>query len=249
MIRVLLVDDEPMAMVSLKYLLSAYSSVCVVGECNSAAEAIECCSREKVDAAFLDIEMPGVKGVELSHRLRAIQPELMLIFVTAYSEYAVKAFELAAQDYLLKPVTRDRLALAMAKIEQALATQTRPASDKQPAEGLSPDGSIIGKADGRTYRVDIGEVLYLEVRERRVFIVTAQREFRVQGALADWESRLPSSVFCRCHTSFIVNTKKIEYIENFSKNTYTIKLSGVETTLPLSRKFSTRFKILPGARK
>ena len=240
MIRTILVDDEPMALVTLKYLLSSYPSVSIVGECCEAQQALKFCAAEHVDVVFLDIEMPGIKGVELAKRLRALRPDLTLVFVTAYGEYAVKAFEIDAQDYLLKPVTRDRLALTMSKIEQF---RTEPPTDKQTSvEFLPVDGFIIGKASGRSYHLEIKDIFFLEVKDRHVLAATQQGFFRLQRTLGEWEKRLSKVDFCRCHISFIVNLKKIEYIEAFFKNAYIIKISDSEKMIPLSRNYAAKIK-------
>lgn len=240
MIRTLLVDDEPMAIVALKYLLSSYPAVLITGECCDAKQTLEFCASEQVDLVFLDIEMPGIKGTELAKRLRVLQPDLMLVFVTAYGEHAVTAFEIDAQDYLLKPVTRDRLALAMNKIEQSQVE--RHPVEQASAEHLTTDEFIIGKASGRSYHLEIKDILFLEVKDRHVLVATQQGYFRVQRSLGEWEQRLSKADFCRCHISFIVNLKKIEYIEPFFKNAYTIKISGSEKTIPLSRSYAAKIK-------
>ena len=136
MIRVLLVDDEPMANTTLRHLLKAFPSVEVAGVCTEPEAALEFCAARPVDAVFLDIEMPRVKGMELADKIRRLLPEVWLVFVTAYPDYALRAFDISALDYLLKPVGRDRLACTSTGSSDKRRTR-RQTRRRPPGNGLS----------------------------------------------------------------------------------------------------------------
>lgn len=230
MIRVLLVDDEPMANITLRHLLKAFPSVEVAGACTEPEAALEFCAAQPVDAVFLDIEMPRVKGLELADKIRSLLPEVRLVFVTAYPDYALRAFDISALDYLLKPVGRDRLACTIDRIErQTAASQVDSQAD--------PWQWIIGKAGSRVCRLLAGDILFLAVEERRTFAVTEQEKVRVTGSLSHWRAELPPQRFFRCHGSYLVNLEKIVSIEPGLGKSWSLRLAGCAEPVPVSRHF------------
>ena len=226
MIRVLLVDDEPMANTTLRYLLRAFPVVEVAGDCTSPEAALEFCATRPVDAVFLDIEMPRVKGMELADKISRLLPEALLVFVTAYPDYALRAFEASALDYLLKPVARDRLARTIERLEQRTAALESP--EKR---------WIVGKAGPRVCRLASDDILYLVVEERRTFAVTVRDKVRLSGSLAQWREKLPMERFFRCHGSYLVNLDKILSLEPCLNNAWSIRLADCGETVPVSRNF------------
>lgn len=133
MIRVLLVDDEEDALNLLEILLGQIGDVEVVGRFTNPIRAIEALNTTPVDAVFLDNQMPGMTGMEAARKIRAIQPQMPIVFTTAYAEYAVEAFEIQSTDYLLKPITMSRLQHAVSRIKQAVsAVRVRPDASVHP---------------------------------------------------------------------------------------------------------------------
>ena len=226
MIRVLLVDDEPMANITLRHLLKEFPSVEVAGVCTEPEAALEFCATQPVDAVFLDIEMPRVKGMELADKIRSLLPEVRLVFVTAYPDYALRAFDVSALDYLLKPVDRDRLACTVERLERQKADS--------PAD---PGQWIVGKAGSRVCRLMAGDILFFVVEERRTFAVTEQEKVRVTGSLSHWRSELPPQRFYRCHGSYLVNLEKIASVEPGLGNSWSVRLAGCAESVPVSRHF------------
>ena len=226
MIRVLLVDDEPMANTTLRHLLKAFPSVEVAGACTEPEEALVFCAVQPVDAVFLDIEMPRIKGMELADKIRRLLPEVRLVFVTAYPDYALRAFDVSALDYLLKPVDRDRLACTVERLERQKADS--------PAD---PGQWIVGKAGSRVCRLVAGDILFFVVEERRTYAVTEQEKVRVTGSLSHWRSELPPQRFYRCHGSYLVNLEKIASVEPGLGNSWSIRLADCVDTVPVSRHF------------
>ena len=230
MIRVLLVDDEPMANTALRHLLKAFPSVEVAGVCTEPEAALEFCATQPVDAVFLDIEMPRVKGMELADKIRSLLPEVRLVFVTAYPDYALRAFDVNALDYLLKPVDSDRLAITVARLERQTADTK---ADSQPDSRQW----IVGKAGSRLCRLAVDDILYLVVEERRTFAVTAREKVRLAGSLSHWRAELPPQRFYRCHGSYLVNLEKIASIEPGLGNAWSLRLADCGEDVPVSRQF------------
>ena len=226
MIRVLLVDDEPMANTTLRHLLKAFPSVEVAGACTEPEAALVFCAVQPVDAVFLDIEMPRIKGMELADKIRRLLPEVRLVFVTAYPDYALRAFDVSALDYLLKPVDRDRLACTVDRLERQTANSK-----------AAPGQWIVGKAGSRVCRLVAGDILFFVVEERRTFAVTEQEKVRVTGSLSHWRSELPPQRFYRCHGSYLVNLEKIASVEPGLGNSWSLRLADCVDTVPVSRHF------------
>jgi DNA-binding LytR/AlgR family response regulator len=233
-IQALLVDDEPMALTNLSYVLTQFPDFAVAGTCTMPEEALEFCERHVVDVVFLDIEMPRIKGMELLNKMREVSPEAIFVFVTAYRDYAIKAFEVGAEDYLVKPVTKERMANAVQKIKQQLELCQAAANSSAAADGFD---LIPGKANGRTYLLECKEICYITVEDRNVLAVTANGVYKLQNSLSYWADYLPRELFFRCHQGFIVNLEKIQYIAPFFKNAYSIKIAGSEQIIPVSRNY------------
>ena len=230
MIRVLLVDDEPMANTILRHLLKDFPAVEVAGACTEPEAALEFCAAQPVDTVFLDIEMPRVKGMELADKIRRLLPEVRLVFVTAYPDYALRAFDVNALDYLLKPVDRDRLAITVARLERQTADTK---ADSKP----DPRQWIVGKAGSRVCRLAVDDILYLVVEERRTFAVTAREKVRLAGSLSHWRAELPPQRFFRCHGSYLVNLEKVVSIEPGLGKSWSLRLAGCAAAVPVSRYF------------
>ncbi len=234
-IKTFLVDDEPMALANLNYVLMQFPAFQVVGSATVPEDALEFCINNEVDVVFIDVEMPRMKGTELIVKLRESKEDIIIIFVTAYRDYAVKAFEANAQDYLLKPVTKERMAITVEKIESQLSLQQHSAPTE--STRLAIDDLIPGKEAGRIYLLKLEDVLYFTAESRHVTAVTLEGCYRLQNSLSHWESCLPEQFF-RCHNAYIVNLSKIEYIAPFFKSAYSIKIIGSNETVPVSRTFA-----------
>lgn len=240
MIHTLLVDDEPMALANLNYILKSFSSFTVVSTCTVPEDALKFCENHEVDVVFMDIEMPRIKGMELMTKMREVRPDLIVVFVTAYRNYAIRAFETNAQDYLLKPITKERMAITAEKVEQQLQL-LRSAARHSPDTGNVYD-SIVGKNNRCTYLLKLEDILYFTTESKNVVAVTPNGTYTLQHSLSYLESYLPKHLFLRCHHAYIVNLKKIEYIAPLFKNAYSIKIVGITRPIPVSRAFSKNLR-------
>jgi len=219
-IRAMLADDEPRARQFLERLLSEIDQVEVVGTARDGAEALAVIQKRRPDVAFLDIQMPELSGLEVARHLRA-EDAPVVVFVTAHDRHAIEAFELAALDYLLKPIRRDRLAETMRRVMQEVADRRRmPNRQDEAIRSLLRDEAEGGKLEPlrrlpvrhrREVRLlDLNQVSRIISRDRLVLACAEGREFLVDYTLQELESRLPDGQFLRVHRAALVNLDAIE---------------------------------------
>jgi two-component system, LytTR family, response regulator AlgR len=197
-LQVLIVDDEPLARLRLRSLLEAPGGlpVQVVGEAGDASAALAVLARQPCDLLLLDIALPGRDGLKLAEALHQAARPPAVVFVTAHAEHALRAFELEAVDYLTKPVRRDRLAMALARVQRQRATTTGLAA--------ADDGPVLVVSDrGRVLRVPATEVLYLKAEQKYVTLCSSAGRWLIDEPLADLEQRLGNG-FLRVHRNAVV---------------------------------------------
>ena len=203
---------------ALKQLVSQLPNVELAAECNDAAEALDVLNSSQVDILLLDIEMPGMTGLDLIKKLGNTKP--LIIFTTAKKDYAVEAFELNVIDYLIKPIALPRLKQAIDKAQEALD------SNKQEVK-VEEQAFVFVKDNGVLKRIAIDDILFLEAMGDYVKVHTPQKFHVVHATLKSIEEKLPSSKFLRVHRSFIVAINKIDYIQEGT-------ISIVKTTIPVA---------------
>ena len=234
-LKLLLVDDEPLARSRLRTLLTDCSSPAsdVAGEAGNAAQAMEQMRRQAFDAVLLDIHMPGADGLALAQALRALPTPPVVIFVTAYAEHAVAAFDLEAVDYLTKPVRLERLQIALQKAERALQGR-----HNAPAAGGAPDVLVI-QDRGRTERVPVAEVLYFKAELKYVTVRTSARSYILDGSLSELEER-HGAQFLRVHRNALVSRRAVRALEKHydpeEGEGWAVRLNGIEESLAVSRR-------------
>jgi two-component system, LytTR family, response regulator AlgR len=212
-LNVMVVDDEQLARSRLKTLLAdCLDPPCVLeAEASDAMQAMTELRNAQVDVVLLDIHMPGADGLQLARELRKVAPELAIVFVTAFTEYAVDAFDLDVTDYLTKPVRADRLQKAMQKVvhkkEQAAQKALLSASE-------TPQKFIVIQDRGRTERVPLHFVLYFKAELKYVTVRTAQRSYILDGTLAELEAQY-SQDFLRIHRNTLVARREMRALERY----------------------------------
>jgi two-component system response regulator AlgR len=233
-LRLLVVDDEPLARARLGSLLADCSQpqTRVVGEAANAVQAMAFLQHHLVDAVLLDIHMPGMDGLTLARTLHTLPNPVAVVFITAYAEHAVQAFELEAVDYLTKPVRLERLQAALQKIERF--TQTN--------QGLEPDFSqdvLVITERFRTERVQVNEVIYLKAELKYITVRTATRSYILEGALGDLEAQYGGR-FIRIHRNALVARQAIRSLEKHQDaeegEGWAVRLDGVDELLFVSRR-------------
>jgi DNA-binding LytR/AlgR family response regulator len=203
--NVVIVDDNKIARTTLKQLASRVKDLVVVAECENAMDAYNVIQDEPVDLLLLDIEMPGMTGLELTRNLGSKRP--LIIFTTSRKDYAVEAFELNVVDYIVKPVTLPRFIQAIDKaraISQSLGEEVKIAAD---AFLFIRDSNIVR-------RLSIEEILYAEAMGDYVKLHTAAKFYAIHTTLKAVEERLPSDQFLRIHRSYIVSVPRIDTIQD-----------------------------------
>jgi len=209
----LIVDDNKMARMAMKQLVSQVNELVLAGECDNAMEAYNKVNKEHIDLLLLDIEMPGMTGLELTKNLGHASP--LIIFTTAKTDYAVEAFELNVVDYVIKPVSPARFLQAIEKAKEVLE------SNKQDVL-VEEKEFVFVRDNGILKRIDINDILYLEAMGDYVKVHTLQKFHVVHSTLKAIGEKLPPSKFMRVHRSYIVALNKIDFIEegviNIGKN-------------------------------
>lgn len=204
--RCLIVDDEPIARNIIESYCSNLPYLEVVASSGNAIEAKMILQQQEIDLIFLDINMPVMDGISF---LKTLRSPLQVIFTTAYKEYALDAFDLAACDYLLKPFSFERFVVAVDKAVALLKTGQARSDNLPPAK----EDFLFIKADGRIYRIAFQEIFYAEASGNYTRVVTDKNIYLPAMTFAAIEELLPSSLFIRVHRSFIINKSHISHIE------------------------------------
>jgi two-component system, LytTR family, response regulator len=232
-LRALVVDDEPLARARMRTLLGDHPEVIIVGECGNGADAIVAIEEHTPDLVFLDIQMPELDGFGV---IEAVGPERMplVIFVTAYDEYAVQAFEVHALDYLLKPVERERFAAALerARVRLAAPRGTDSGGARQQLQMLLDsfgsrqrrDVRLAIKVDGRLIFLRTADIDWIEAIDNHAKIHLGAETHVVRDTLTRLENRLPKSRFLRIHRSIIVNTERVRELQPWFQGDYVVIL-------------------------
>lgn len=208
--NVIIVDDEYLAQKLLQDYVSKVESLQLVATCSNAFEAMDALKSNKVDIMLLDIQMPDLTGLEL---VRSLEYKPSVIFTTAYSEFAVDAFNLAVADYLLKPFNFPRFIQAINKVIGNVKPQ-KVVTEKPAADTVNKSNDFITvKADYKLYKIDYDDLLYIEGQHEYVTFHTTQRRITALFALKDLEELLPKDRFVRVHKSYIVSFKHIQDLD------------------------------------
>lgn len=214
--RVAIVDDEPLAGEILQTYLLKIPGAELAGTCSNALEAFALISKEHIDVLLLDINMPGISGVEL---LKTLRNPPLVIFTTAYSEYAVESYELNAVDYLLKPVPFARFARAINKAAELLQPSQKPVI--APASAAAGDRLMFVRSEGKWIKIDLAKVWFVEGLKDYVRLWSDDGRITVHSTMKNFEEQLSSyQNFVRVHKSHIIN---LEYITEVEGNSITIK--------------------------
>ena len=224
-IRTMVVDDEPLARTSLRLLLRQDAEVELVGECGSGKEALAQIRRKRPDLVFLDVQMPECDGFDVLEQLGPSLPAA-LVFVTAYEQYALKAFEAGALDYLVKPFNDERFVRALKRAKERVAFGKQAV--KQPER-------VAIKNSGEVLFLRVGEVDWVEAADYYVCLHVGPRTHLLRQSMADVEYEWRSLGFCRIHRSAIVNLERVRRLETGADGGTEVVLDG-GTRLGLSRR-------------
>ena len=233
----IIVDDERLARRELRVMLeeSHASAVRVVGEAGSVRTAAELVRTSDADVVFLDVQLTGESGLDL---LPLIDPSVAVVFVTAFDQYAVRAFEVNALDYLLKPVAPARLARAVERL--GAPNEVEP---DQPVQKLTVQDRLFLRLDDRMGFIKVADIVSIVADgDYSVVRLVSGHTHRARKALRGWLTRLPESVFARVHRSTIVNLEHVDRVEEWSHFTYRLYLRGSAEPVAMSRRYAGTLK-------
>ena len=240
--KAIIIDDEPLARSLLKEYLQAYKNIELVEECNDGFEGVKAIQQHNPDIIFLDIQMPKINGFEM---LELIDNPPHVIFTTAFEEYAVKAFETYALDYLLKPFSKERFDKSIQKLLHQKSPIQTEALLETAAQTPVQNNRIVVKDGGKIKIIPVGQVQYLEAADDYVKIHISEGSFLKKKTMQYFEQLLQPHHFVRIHRSFIINTQLITRIDPYEKESHLVLLtSGAK--LPVSKAGYLKLKEMLG---
>jgi two-component system LytT family response regulator len=243
--KAVIIDDEILARSIVKEYLQAYPDIEVVQECNDGFEGIKAIQQQQPDLIFLDIQMPKINGFEM---LELVEPPPAVIFTTAFEEYAIKAFESHAIDYLLKPFSKERFDKAIRKWQQQNPQERQAGTEKLvSSSGTNPhqQSRVVVKDNGKIRIIPVANIQYLEAADDYVKIHTNEAVFLKNKTMGYFEETLEPNNFIRIHRSYIINVQLITRIDSYEKENHLAILSnGVK--LPVSKPGYVKLKQVLG---
>ena len=233
MMRTILIDDESLARDIVKHYLSSFPDIEVVAECSDGFEGLKAITQHQPDFIFLDIQMPKINGFEM---LELVEKPPAVIFTTAFDEYAIKAFEVNAVDYLLKPIEQARFEQAIQKLPGRLNTDQNGTQDLLDSAALSPaqNNRVVLKNNGVIKIISVNDIHYLEADDDYVKLSTTEGIFHKNKTMSFFEKSLDPTQFIRIHRSYMINLAQVTKIELKEKDSYIVLLKS-DIWLPVSK--------------
>ncbi len=233
-LRVLIVDDEELARVDLKHMLAEHSSIEIIGEASDINSATKAVIELKPDVIFLDIEFPGESGFDL---LEKVDESTKIVFITAFDEFAIRAFDVNACDYLLKPVSTIRLKQTIKRLEST-TNEIRKIDS-----AYNYDDQIFISVNYKYYFIKVNSIIRISSEGKYPEILTATKvKGLVNKSLQEWEKCLPEKDFIRIHRSTIINMNFVEKVERGANYSYKLFLKNINEPIPISRRYASKIK-------
>jgi len=230
-----IVDDEPSFRFSLKSCVrELLPEMEIVFEADGLESTRKQLKEHKIDLIFLDVQLKDGNAFEL---IRELDETTRVIFITGYNNYAVRAFEVNALDFLVKPVQKNRL-------ERALQIFTDDSKRHKTLPLISSENDILLCDGGISHFIPIADIVYIQSDKDYTHVVTASKKFFMRRSIASWEEQLPLSLFIRIHRSYLINEKHVSEIKRASSGRYRIHMNGFEEPIFSSRRYSSRLKRL-----
>lgn len=229
-IRILIADDELYSRDELKHLLNSFPAIEVVGEAETGEAAVMKAIQLQPDVVFLDVEMPKMNGMEAAKALLELKKVPLIVFATAYPQFAAEAFRYEAVDYLLKPYDEDQLGETVQRIEKHFLSAYEPESARH-------SGKLAVEGDGEILYLDPKDILYISREEKFSKIITRTNEYESKTPLKDLESRLLPYSFFRIHKSYLVNLDYVTRLTPWFNGAYQLQIEGREEMLSVSRNY------------
>lgn len=230
-----IIDDEKLAREDLKGVLAGFDEIEIIGESDCVDAGVEIIKKLEPDLVFLDVQMPGESGFDLIDK---IPSDVKIIFVTAYDEFAIRAFEVNANDYLLKPVSKDRLALTLERLGAEGEDEDLSGTRK-----LKYDDSVFILFNNSYCFLKVDSIVMISsANDYTEIVISEGKRGLVSKPMREWESRLPEQCFTRIHRSTIINLQYVDKIEDWFNYSYRIYLKGFEKPVVMSRRYASNVK-------
>lgn len=231
--KVLIVDDEKLALSRLERILKE-EGIEDITSCNNPIDAIKEASKTKFDVAFLDISMPTMTGLELANTIIDINPNMFIIFQTAFAEHALEAFQSGGLDYLLKPISNESIKKSLEKLEKYI--QNNSSSKEEVSK------KIIAKRGSKIYMIDLDDIYYIKADLDEVIIKIKETDAYVRKKMQDMQELLKNKNFFRVHRSYIVNVDKIKSMQSIEQSKLEISFKDIDDVVTSSKDGAKEFR-------
>lgn len=236
MLSYIIVEDEYPAREELKYFINLYKDFYLENEFDNPIDALKFLENNEVDIAFLDINMPGIDGINLGKIIHKLNTNMKIIFITAYREYGVEAFDIKAFDYILKPYSEERIKKTLEELLKV----------NQKEENKVLKNELINKLavseDGKIIILSLEDIYYIEADEKECLVYTKNKIYTTKQKISKLEEVLSNKKFFKSHRAYLVNVDKIRELEAWFSGSYLIKLENISKKIPLSRNRIKAFK-------
>ena len=236
MLTCVIVEDEFPAREELKYFLTKHKEISLEKEFENPIDSLKYLQENKVDIVFLDINMPELDGMSLGKILTKLNPNIKIIFITAYRDYAAEAFEIKAFDYLLKTYSEKRITEVLNNLTMI--------KDNSPTKEVEKINKVTVFLDEKMVVLSLDEIYYIEVSEKESLVYTQNEIYTSKLKISKWEEILPKNKFYRTHRAYIVNLDKIKEVEPWFNGTFVLKIQDLKFKVPVSRNNIKEFKEL-----
>lgn len=226
MINCIIVEDELPAREELRFFIEQEENFSILGDFENPIDALTFLEKTETDVIFLDINMPDMNGLNLSKIIRKMYPQIKIIFITAYKDYAIDAFEVKAFDYLLKPYSEARIKSLLKSID---------CNEKIDGSKTKPLKKITVNINEKLYVLSLKDIDFIEAFEKETHIYSAEKKYVSKIKISKWEEILSSENFYRCHRSYIVNLDKIIEMEQWINSSWILKIKNYNKLIPVSR--------------
>jgi two-component system LytT family response regulator len=233
--RAIIVEDEFPAREELKYFINRFSNIDIISEFDNGLDVLKFIQETKIDIIFLDINIPLLDGMLLAKTIKQFKISPKIVFITAYKEHAVDAFELEAFDYILKPYSEERIVSMLNKINKLDIADVKTSVEEKMSNKDDILSSVSLWKNDKLMVISISDIYYCEAKERETIVFTKDSEYIVKLSITEFEKNLKSNIFFKTHRSYIVNIYKIKEIIPWFNNTYKLKLKDRESEIPVSR--------------
>ncbi len=230
MLKCLIVDDEQALVSELKYEIESIDGIEVADTYTNGMHVLDNIANRDIDIVFLDIEMPGITGIEIAEKIKKIDSHISIVFTTAYKQYALDAFEIGAVHYLLKPIRKEKLITAIDRIRALQDNQIKVIKGKSQL----PEKISVKERDCTTF-IKIKDIVYIKSSNSKTILVTQKEELTSKEKMQFWENELSEVGFIRCHRSFIVNIEYIYKMKKILGSVHELLLDHNDTVVPVGK--------------